>query len=132
MISVFNIFLPVKPVPASRPRVSRYGTYYGKTYAEFRKELYTELKKIKNKYKPTMDEHIVSLELICRKPKKPANDYPRGDVDNYAKGVLDGFTYANMFWEDDIQVVGLYVSKRYQLEGEDYGIRVKVERLREQ
>ena len=109
--------------------MSKYGTYYGKNYSDFRKELYAVLKKIKDKYKPTMDEHIVSLELICRKPKTPANDYPRGDVDNYAKGVLDGFTYAKMFWEDDIQVVGLYISKRYQLDGEDYGIRVKVERL---
>ncbi|MAD98990.1 MAG: hypothetical protein Unbinned200contig1002_44 [Prokaryotic dsDNA virus sp.] len=128
--STSKIILDVRPVPASRPRVSRYGTYYGKNYTEFRKSLYAVLKKIKDKFPPSATgEFLVELEFICKKPKKPSNPYPRGDIDNYVKGVLDGFTYAGMFWEDDIQVVELCASKRYQEEGEDYGIKARVKQL---
>ena len=30
--------LPLTPVPASRPRVTRWGTYYGKRYTQWREE----------------------------------------------------------------------------------------------
>ena len=33
-----EIFIPTKPVSASRPRVSSYGTYYSKSYMNYRKE----------------------------------------------------------------------------------------------
>lgn len=34
-----KITIPIDPVPASRPRVTRYGTYYGKKYTQFKKDI---------------------------------------------------------------------------------------------
>lgn len=120
------------PVPASRPRIGRYGAYYTKNYTDFREEAYRFLKTIKNKYPPCASSTFkVELEFICKKPKCPSNKYPKGDIDNYAKGPLDSLTYTGMFWEDDIQITHLIASKRYQEEGEDYGINIKITRYAE-
>lgn len=130
MTSTFKLFIPVKPVPASRPRISRYGNYYPKGYTDFRKLVYKFLHAFKSKHKANPDaEFKVTLEVICKKPKKPSNNYPRGDVDNYAKAYLDSITYAQIAWGDDIQIVDLHVSKRYQNEGEEYGARIEIEQL---
>lgn len=126
----FSLFIPVKPVPASRPRISRYGNYYPKTYTDFRKETFKFLQQFQNKRKANPDaEYSVVLEIICKKPKEPSNDYPRGDVDNYAKSYLDSITYAQIAWGDDTQIVDLRVKKRYQKEGEDYGAKIKIKQL---
>jgi len=74
-------------------------------------------------------EFEVSIDIICKKPNKPSNAYPRGDLDNYGKGYLDSITYAKLFWEDDIQVTKLNLTKRYQKEGEDYGAQLSIRKL---
>lgn len=82
---------------------------------------------MKDKYPPDGDAVFsVTLEFICQRPKNPSNRYPRGDNDNYQKGVIDSITYAGLFWEDDIQVTHIDAVKRYQKEGEPYGIKVSV------
>lgn len=128
---ISKLFIPIKPTPASRPRISRYGNYYPKGYTDFRKEIYQFFKKLQKKY-IAVDKvgFTVTLEIICKKPKKPSNDYPRGDVDNYAKAYLDSITYAQLAWVDDIQVIELIVNKRYQEEGEDYGAILTVTQLK--
>lgn len=127
----FKIFIPTKPTPASRPRISRYGNYYPKGYTDFRKEIYRFLKTLQ-KDLTAIDKVAfkVELEFICKKPVKPSNKYPRGDVDNYVKAYLDSFTYAQLFWVDDIQVTELIASKRYQEDGEDYGAILTVSELK--
>lgn len=45
-------------------------------------------------------------------PKDPTHQYPRGDVDNYAKAALDAMQAAGII-EDDNDVVMLYVLKHY-------------------
>lgn len=126
----FNIFIPVLPVPASRPRISRYGNYYPKGYTEFRKQMFKFLQGYRDKFSIEPDAQFeVTLEIICKKPKKPTNEYPRGDIDNYAKGYLDSLTYAQVWWEDDIQVTKLNLTKRYQEEGEDYGAQLSISKL---
>ena len=127
---ISNLFIPVKPQPASRPRISRYGNYYPKGYADFRKEIWKFFKTIKDKYEPVDKVSFkVTLEIICKKPKKPTNDYPRGDVDNYVKAYLDSITYAQLAWADDIQVVELIATKRYQDDTEEYGAILSIEQL---
>lgn len=122
-----KIFIPVKPVPASRPRVSGFGAYYSKNYTTYRKEVHKFLKEIKDKYPiDSKSKFVVDVEFICYKPKRPSNNYPRGDVDNYLKSPLDAITYAEMIWDDDIQIVELHGYKRYQREGEEYGTKIKI------
>ena len=128
MTTISNLFIPIKPQPASRPRISRYGNYYPKAYTDFRKEIYQFFKTLERN--PISKVSFkVDLEIICKKPKKPTNEYPRGDVDNYVKAYLDSITYAGLIWEDDIQVVELNATKRYQEEGEEYGAILTITQL---
>lgn len=123
---ISNLFIPVKPVPASRPRVGRFGTYFSKNYEDFRNECFTFLSKIKKNHPQTESKFIVEIEFICRKPSKPANEYPIGDVDNFLKGPLDALTKVGMFWKDDVQVIDLRGTKRYQETDEAFGMHLKI------
>ncbi len=126
---VLEFFLPVRPVPASRPRISKYGNYYSKTYTDFRKEAYRFLKEIKNKFNDTSAPFKIEMEIVCYKPKKPSQVYPRGDNDNYEKSYYDSITYAGIAWDDDVQIIENKTTKRYQEEGEDYGARIRITQL---
>jgi Holliday junction resolvase RusA-like endonuclease len=120
-----------KPVPAARARISRHGAYFPKTYTDFRNELYRELMRVKKQYPKTFSAYKVEIEFICKRPKNPSNKYPVGDIDNYLKGPLDAITKAEMFWEDDIQVICLSGTKRYQKPKEDFGMKITIHELNE-
>lgn len=129
MISKF--FVPVRPVPAARPRISKYGSYYPETYKTFRAEAYRYLKTISAKYPPCPDSTFsIEIEFVCEKPKKPSNSYPRGDVDNYLKGIIDSLVYCKMFFDDDIQITRMTGIKRYQEKDEDYGMNIIVRKYK--
>lgn len=125
-IREIEFFIPVKPVPASRARVSQYGTFYLKNYQEFRDSCKNYLKKIAKKYPIQFGTFEVEMEFICYKPKQPSQDFPRGDLDNFLKGPLDCITQSKMLWEDDMYITSLTGTKRYQENGEEFGIKVIV------
>ena len=86
---------------------------------------------IKSKY-PQQDAcYIIDIEFICKRPKNPSNDYPVGDVDNYLKGPLDAITTVGMLWHDDIQIIKLSGTKRYQKPKEDFGMKITISELSE-
>lgn len=119
-----TLFLSVDPVPASRPRVTRWGTYYGKTYERFRREVKEILNDIVVKNTQINTPLFAIIEVVKRPPKTVSRQYPRGDVDNYAKGPLDSMTTDGNFWKDDDQLIALYVTKRYTLPNEEEGILI--------
>lgn len=55
----------------------------------------------------------VSITCEVVRPKTTKLPAPKPDVDNYAKGVLDAITKDGRFWNDDSQVVGLWVRKQW-------------------
>lgn len=126
---LFSFFLAATPSPASRPRVGRWGTYYGKTYEKFRKDASAALAKIEGLASQTSDPLIVVLEVVSPKPKTGTLKFPRGDVDNFAKGPLDVITKSQKFWRDDTSIVGLAVTKRYASPTETPGIQVHAYKL---
>ena len=130
MVMTSKIFIPTKPQAASRVRVSRYGSYHLKPYADFLKECTFFLKSLKKLHPAMTGMFEVDLEVICKRPRNPTNEYPRSDIDNYVKGYLDAITKAGLFWEDDIQVIKLVATKRYQETGEDYGAILRVTELK--
>lgn len=113
-----SFVLGVPPVPASRPRVTRFGgVFYGKPYKHFYDEAQKALTNITAPY--TERPVVFAAEFIVEKPKTGKLDYPRGDTDNFVKGPMDAMNNAiDRFWKDDNQVVGLMAFKRYAKPGE--------------
>ena len=131
MTSKIEIFIPSKPVSASRPRVSSYGAYYSKSYMNYRKETHAFLKSIRSDF-PIDDKSLfkVELEFICYKPKKPSNpDCPRYDIDNLIKAPLDAITHEKMIWHDDIQVIEVTGKKRYTKLDEVHGTKIIITKV---
>lgn len=122
----WDITIPLPPVPASRPRVSRWGTYYLKTYATWKKSANEMLEPYAV---PDLFLGLVncSIEAIVKRPKKLTRRFPRPDVDNFAKAALDAITTARVVWNDDDQVTSLTVSKRYAEPDEEPCTKVRIE-----
>ena len=124
----FELFIPVNPVPASRPRVGRWGTYYGKTYAAWRKEVTEFMEKfVKNNKitKPFEGPFKIALTHSVRKPKTSKRLWPRGDIDNYDKAVLDALVNDGLLIDDDM-VLQLHSVKMFATETEREGTTVHI------
>jgi Holliday junction resolvase RusA-like endonuclease len=130
------ITFPLEPVPASRPRFRvirpKQGgqfvhTYYDGAYKAFLEVAPKTLPKFDS---PLAGRLKVQIVLIVRRPKTTKRITPKGDVDNYAKGVLDVLTTAGL-WNDDDQVAFLTVEKYFADAGVAGEIWVCVEELPE-
>jgi Holliday junction resolvase RusA-like endonuclease len=102
---------PVQPVAASRPRVSRWGSYYTGKYKEFRQVAKPVMEDIVGDWEPTDKPLAVWLEVFPEKPKTSKLDYPRPDIDNYTKAVFD--LCNELIWEDDSQVICFQAKKAW-------------------
>lgn len=124
-----ELALPVKPIPASRPRVSRWGTYYGKNYTTFREEAAKALDAVKSNV--FVGPLCVVTELVLSLPKTTCRLYPRGDNDNFEKGTWDAITKSAKVWEDDDQIVLNITHKRFTVKKEEPGIYLTIYELEE-
>jgi len=114
----WQLTLPVAPVPKARPRVSKWGTYYPKRTKMWMYDAAAAMANIDAPPLPTTKPVFVLCIAVCNKPKNPANEFPVGDVDNFAKGILDAVTKEQCIWRDDKQIVVLITGKRYADEDE--------------
>lgn len=121
-----DVILPLEPVAASRPRVTRWGTFYAepyKTYLTAAPDVLYALE-LPMLYGPLH----VALEVVCTKARTSKLLHPRQDVDNFAKATLDALTTAGA-WIDDAQVARLTVEKRFASVGEAPHTRVQISAL---
>lgn len=92
----------IKAVPASRPKIPRYGhPYYPKRYTEFRKR-WLEITKpdwpaIQAEMENT-EEYEFSFEFWCAK-------HAKSDLDNVAKALEDELVKAGVILDDNLIVV---------------------------
>tara|TARA_R110000765_G_scaffold328567_2_gene419529 strand:+ start:1716 stop:2141 length:426 start_codon:yes stop_codon:yes gene_type:complete len=112
----------INPVPAARPRVSRWSTYYPKKYTQFKKDM----EALTSELNTTPCENLVcvSLEFMIKIPKSwskkkrlaSENTYcnNNADIDNYIKAILDSLN--GVFFIDDKQVVEVFAMKKYSNE----------------
>lgn len=119
-----SLFLPINPVPASRPRVTRWGTYYSKTYKNWKKDAAKWLENLK--VEKTLDGELITVvESTVRKPKTTKRSNPRGDIDNYSKAPLDAINETEL-WLDDDQVVMLIATKKFTTNEDEVGTKITV------
>jgi Holliday junction resolvase RusA-like endonuclease len=62
---------------------------------------------------------FVNIQSTCPRFKTVDRPCPKGDVDNYAKAVLDVLTKWGGVWDDDNQVTVLTTTKVFVADGEE-------------
>lgn len=118
-----SVEIPLTPVAAVRPKVTRWNTYYPGAYGKYLPEARQWL----NDYwsdDPLTGPLRVRLTFTLTRPKSHfrtgrnshlvkdgAPGYPHQDVDNFVKGALDVLN--GVVYEDDTQVVEVWATKRY-------------------
>ena len=112
----------INPVPAARPRVSRFSTYYPKKYTRFKKEMEALTSELNST--PCENLVCVSLKFKIKTPQswskkkrlERENTYcnNNSDIDNYVKAMLDSLN--GVYFIDDRQVVEVFASKKYSNE----------------
>lgn len=113
---MIRITVPMSPVPASRPRVTRQGiTYYENPYRDFKDDL---KKWFQENYKGEIVDKRMRVDILCfvEPPGKSKLDMPKPDSDNFAKAVLDAMNKTVI--TDDWLVAPLFVDKHWAKSGE--------------
>lgn len=114
-----KVIFDIAPVVASRPRVTRWSTFFPKKYTQFKEDM-TELTKDIT-FVPT-DKLIyaqitfyVAIPKSWSKKKKAAKDGKfcdnNADIDNYCKAILDSLE--GVYFENDKQVAMIRAMKYY-------------------
>lgn len=120
-MSIVKFTVPGNPVPQSRPRVSRYGTYYPPKVKAYREYVSTVAKAAMRGREPIQGALEMSCTFFFAPPKstpkktlsKLYGTYYTGkkDIDNLVKIIADsciGICYA-----DDSQIAVVHASKVY-------------------
>ena len=115
-----KIWIPIRPIPAPRPRVTRNGTYNDPKYTNYKKAISLVAK---SKFKTPIDSAIfMKIELFFSIPKSWSKakkeeakwHTSRPDADNLAKGIKDALN--GIAYVDDAQVCFMQVRKQYAQE----------------
>ena len=112
-----TITLPLRPMAAPRPRVTRYGTHNRESYTQFKAAIGLACRR----HFPRPLEGPLGMRLLfqfrtpkswSRKRRAAAFHHSiRPDADNLAKSILDGLN--GIAFVDDAQISRLSVSKRW-------------------
>ena len=107
----------VVPVPAARPRVTRWSTFYPKKYTQFKSDM--EMAVSNTYFVPFKSNVYAKLDFFVQIPKswtKKKKTSKEGlycdnnaDIDNYCKSVLDSLN--GVYYEDDRQIVMIRARK---------------------
>lgn len=118
-----KVIIPLAPVAASRPKVTRWSTYYPPTYQAFRDDFPWLLKK---HYKgkpltgPIVAKFYFYMKIPAKMSKQKALDmvgeyhHIKPDLDNMVKAVMDNSN--EILWEDDSQICKIEAKKVYSME----------------
>lgn len=128
MTQAQQLVVSVNPVPASRPRVGRWGTFYAATYKNYMAAMVEYFSKNPVPFHFATEPLSVVVHLVVKRPATTKLRAPGFDVDNGAKAILDALTKAGA-WGDDKQIEHLTVTKRWAPKGEEGYTDVRIETL---
>lgn len=108
---MFKLVFDIEPVPASRPRVTRWGVYYQKTYEQFRNDMKNLMLQIKKTlYAEPLKLDVTFFIKIPTSLSKKKRDGLNGkycvskmDLDNLEKAIYDSMN--GHVYVDDKQIV---------------------------
>lgn len=114
-----KLVFDIVPVPASRPRVMRWGVYYQKTYLQFREDMDKLLLGYRGNLiaKPIRTDVTFWMPFPASYSKKKRSEligkYYVGvcDLDNLEKAIYDSLN--GVVWADDKQVVEHSTRKKW-------------------
>ncbi|WP_325341645.1 RusA family crossover junction endodeoxyribonuclease [Xylophilus sp.] len=111
--------LDVVPEVAPRPRFSKWGAYEPAKYTAYKKLL---LSLLPPSPATLLAPLVLAATFVCKPIAKSKFDTPMGDIDNFAKPLMDVLTKAG-WYGDDRQVVSVRLDKRFPQPGEQPHIR---------
>lgn len=127
-----KIIFKIEPVPASRPRVTRWGTHYLPKYDQFKQDMAKLLMGKRTEYTEPLKIEMTFYLTIPKSYSKKKRDEMDGtycphvaDIDNLEKAVYDAMN--GVVFKDDKQIVDHHVRKIWCKE--DGRIEVTIERL---
>ncbi len=115
------ITIKINPVPASRPRVTRWSTYYGKKYTAFRREIKSLIPKMDLVRGAVMATQIFYVQMPKGWSEKKKLELDgqwcnnNADIDNYEKALFDALN--GRAYHDDSQAVASNSAKFWAREG---------------
>ena len=132
-----EFFVPGRPVPMARPRVTSHGTYTPKRCRDYKMAVAIAAKAAMRGKEPLEGAVSCWIDLYFDIPKsythgkklaarhnviKPVGRNT-GDADNHAKAILDALK--GICWADDSQVTRLIVFKRFSDKGDKADILIR-------
>ena len=120
---VYQHTFKINPVPASRPRVTRWGTYYSKTYLSFKDTMYAmvHVEVPKRLLEGCLHVETTFYKAVPKSYSKKRKTEIDGqfcisnvDNDNLEKALWD--TLNGHLWGDDKQIVSNYTEKRWSVD----------------
>lgn len=132
------ITLPLQPVACPRPRVSKFGTYYPKTYKEYLKRASAFINLEYQKHIGVLQDEMLEIDctFVFNRPnymyakKYAAGRIPhtkRPDVDNLVKATNDVLQATNII-KDDSQIYYLSCRKYYSAKEEGPSITIQIKK----
>ena len=130
---MISFTIPIQCVACPRPRVTRFGVYYPKTYTQFKKDCVALLKSLKLSFGKSMFLHVdytivikrTSTLTVKKHGKERCFKSTRPDLDNYVKSINDCMQEAGMI-EDDSQIVSFTAKKMYGAVKEEPVIEISI------
>ena len=109
--------LEQQPVPASRPRVTQWGVYYGKNYTKYRKGSGMTVERAVAQAQAggflPIDSTLIMAQLFeGEKPRTTKLEYPNPDLDNFIKALWDALQKHKVIL-DDKKVIASIEMKRW-------------------
>ena len=114
-----KVVFDIAPVVASRPRVTRWSTFFPKKYSQFKLDMIELTKDIT--FIPTDTLLYAQITFFVQMPKSwsKKKKFEKGgkfcdnnaDIDNYCKAILDSLE--GVYFENDKQIVMIKAMKYY-------------------
>ncbi len=109
---LISIKLSMRGMPSPRPKVLKSGiTYMPKKYNDHKKLIQSKIRGFKKFGNVPLEVELSFFFYPSKTAHRNKYPVPKGDVDNYAKTVLDAIE--GLLYENDTLIEKLTVSKKY-------------------